>query len=402
MKVSRLRVAAVAAAVALVMAAGAVEYARRVEARAVHPLAAQMFPQKTRGTALQLAAFRQSDLLPVYGSSELNVPNPYHASALFRAYPQGFTVFPVGDAGSTSLIWLQALAAVGTGLHGKKVALCVSPRSFLTPMADRHAYAGNFSPLHAYETVFSARLGFAVKQAVARRMLQYPATFADDRLLAFALDRLADGSALSRMLYYASWPLGRLHAVALRLGDHWETLTFVQAQQGLHSLPRQAAGLHWPTLLRQAEGDAARAAGRNPFGFEGRFWSTHAAEIARQKGAYASSGDHGVFAASAEWADLDLLLGLIRQLGGQPLLLSAPMNATYYEYLGIPQPARQAFYERLRALAVRHRVTVTDFADHENDTHFTVDPAAHLSSKGWVYYNRALDAFFRDGSGDDA
>src|SRR5262249_45216836 len=105
-----------AAAAAILLSVGglgaAALYVRRIEERYVHSVAAQMFAQKNQGVALQRAAFRQPDLLPFYGSSDLNVPDRYHASALFRNYPTGFTVFPVGNPGSTSLIWLQALAAV--------------------------------------------------------------------------------------------------------------------------------------------------------------------------------------------------------------------------------------------------------------------------------------------------
>src|SRR5437016_337364 len=44
-------------------------YARRMETRYVHTLAPQMFLQKHQGVALQRVAFRQADLLPIYGSA---------------------------------------------------------------------------------------------------------------------------------------------------------------------------------------------------------------------------------------------------------------------------------------------------------------------------------------------
>ena len=78
-------------------------WAVSLERRFAHALAPQQFQQKDRGTALQRAAFAQPDLLPVYGSSELQtLDNPYHASNLFSEYPTGFTVFPIGDIGSTT------------------------------------------------------------------------------------------------------------------------------------------------------------------------------------------------------------------------------------------------------------------------------------------------------------
>src|SRR5262245_12019547 len=186
-------VSAAAAGVLFAIALSVVSlYARRMETRWVHTLAPQVFAQKHRGVALQRAAFRQPDLLPIYGSSELNLRNPHHPSALFREYPTGFTVFPVGNFGSTSLGWLQALASVGSDLRGKKVVLSLLPGPFLSEGVDPHAYAANFSHLQASELVFSTQLSFALKQAAARRMLAYPATVANDPLLRFALERLTD------------------------------------------------------------------------------------------------------------------------------------------------------------------------------------------------------------------
>ena len=55
-------------------------YVRSLEDRCIHALAPSQFDLKNQGTELQAAAFRQSDLLVVYGSSELEFDNPYHAS----------------------------------------------------------------------------------------------------------------------------------------------------------------------------------------------------------------------------------------------------------------------------------------------------------------------------------
>ena len=63
-----------AATVLLVVGAalwGGATWAVALERRYAHALAPRQFHQKDRGTALQRAAFTQADLLPVYGSSEL-------------------------------------------------------------------------------------------------------------------------------------------------------------------------------------------------------------------------------------------------------------------------------------------------------------------------------------------
>ena len=401
MKSPRVLSAAAAGVLFTTILSFAALYARRMESQWVHTLAPQMFAQKHHGVALQRAAFGQPDLLPIYGSSELNLRNPYHPSALFREYPTGFTVFPVGNFGSTNLIWLQALASVGSELRGKKVVLSLLPGWFMIEAVDPHAYGANFSRVQASELVFSTQLSFAVKQAAAHRMLAYPATVANDPLLRFALERLADASLSGRILYYAALPLGKLHNLALRLQDDWETLVFLRAQVGSTSVQRQRRDVDWTSVQSRAEQDARRKSDGNPFGFENGFWAVHAPEIARQKGQYPPQVVLGNLERSAEWTDLDLLLRIVGELGGRPLILSMPMNGAYYDYVGIDLPTRRAYYDRLGDLAKAHGVPVLDFREHDADRSFVIDTGFHLSDSGWTYYDRVLDAFFHGQPPDD-
>src|SRR5205823_9385761 len=113
------------------------------------------------------------------------------------------------------------------------------------------------------------------------------------------------------------------------------TLVFLHAQLGLTSVQRQRRDFDWTSLLNRAEQEAQRKAGGNPFGFENAFWTAHAPEIARQKGLYSPQAVLRSLERSGEWADVDLLLRVIGELGGRPLILSIPMNGAYYDYLGV-------------------------------------------------------------------
>src|SRR5215471_12937594 len=87
------------------------QQAQALESQYIHALAPLMVPLKTRGSELQRTALQARDLLPIYGSSELEFDNPYHASTVFANYPTGFTIFPVGGGRTTSLIILEDVAA---------------------------------------------------------------------------------------------------------------------------------------------------------------------------------------------------------------------------------------------------------------------------------------------------
>ena len=207
----------------------------------------ELYRLKNQGTALQQAAFETDGLLPLYGSSELNLLRPYnrpfHATNLFRDRPTGFSVFPVGKQATTCLITQQKLAggrprAAGAEGGDLPVHLAGSSRG---SRPGPGGYAGNFSPLHAGELAFNARLSLRLRQDAARRMLQYPATVADRPLLRFALENLADGSPLSLACYDAVLPLGMLHNAILRYQDHWNVRVLISGNTPHGRRPELAA-----------------------------------------------------------------------------------------------------------------------------------------------------------------
>ncbi len=355
-----------------------VRSARVLEDAYVRALAPIQLEAKNRISALQETALRQPDLLVLYGSSELTTPSPFHASEIFRRYPTGFTVFPVGEGGTTSLTMLQSVAAAGSALRGKRVAVSLSPTWFYDrAMAPPAFYAGTFSRLGAYALVFSPALRLETQQAAARRMLQYPETFANDRVLTLALASLADDRLLSHLLYDALWPLGKLEELVLRMQDHWETLRLIYDERGLkRRVPRVPAPLDWSALLAAAKHEEDEDAATRSRPRRGGFSISRLQE-------------------SAEWTDLELLLEALRAFGARPLILSMPIAGAFYDTHGVSHEARQEFYyDRLRQLAERFGVSVVDFLDQDEDPGFLDGVGAHLSPKGWVYYARALDRFY--------
>jgi D-alanine transfer protein len=371
-------------------------YARQLESRYIHAVAPEMNELKYLGSALHAEAFRHSDLLPVYGSSELRLLSPYHASALFRTYPSGFTIFPVGKQGTTCLLMLQDLAAVGSAIRGKKVAISLSPSWFFVAGAvGPPAYAGNFTRLHAGALAFSLDLRHSTKQGAARRMLQYPEPLEADPLLRFALEKLADGSPLSLALYYTLLPLGKLENLILRLQDHAETLAYILDQPYLSEVsPHREIPLDWEALLTGAEEYYQPQADNNPFGFNNRYYSNNLPAFSalpynpRTDQQFLKTLNH-----AEEWTDLRLLLQVLDELGAEPLVLSIPIPGDYYDSRGVSSAARQVFYEQLRAITRAHGMPDLSFADHDHDKYFLMHPG-HPSHKGLAYHARVLDAFY--------
>jgi len=371
-------------------------YVRSLEAKRIHAIAPKLFDLKNQGTELQAAAFQQPDLLVIYGSSELEQPNPYHASNVFESYPTGFNIFPVGRGQTTSLVMLQDLAAVGSELRGKKVAISVSPSWFFLHDRTPNFYAPNFSLLHLSALVFSTDLSYRTKQLAIRQLMQSPSLFATDPLVAFAANRLAEDGAVSQLAYLACLPLGKVHNAFLSLQDMWATLTYLRAQP-VQDPPSQRPGdIDWPQLTQQALLEQQSASSSNDLGFDNSIWSTKYARLVAQRTGqfndawFIDNLDH-----TAEFTDLEILLRGLKELGAEPLLLSQPIPGKYYDAIGISASARSEYYARLRQVASLYDAPVVDFEDHDNDIYFVTDPNSHLSREGWAYYDRALDAFYQ-------
>jgi D-alanine transfer protein len=389
-------------------------YARSLESRSIRALAAdeavieangKLAPVKNQGTALQQAALDAGCLLPVYGSSELNLlgayNRPFHATNLFHDRPTGFTIFPVGRKETTCLIILQKLAAVGPALQGRKVVVSLSPFWFFDRLAARaDGYAGNFSSLHAGELAFDTRLSLPLKQEIARRMLQFPATLANRPLLRFALENLADGSPLSLAGYDAALPLGMMHNQILRYQDHWIVVRYLwrhPARTWSPASPGSARPLDWPMLHRLAEESYRPHSSNNEFGLDNQKWDRRLRRVTLElRNTRSDETFLRTLEKNQEWGDLELLLRELNELGARPLVLSTPIHGGWYDQCGVTFAARRAYYERLRAVGARHHAPVVDFADHDGDQSFCHDTLGHLAPNGSVYFSQVFDGFFHD------
>ena len=375
----------VAVGLAGVILAAGLRSAIRLERRALPWTAPQVFQLKNQGLAFQRAAARKSDVLPLYGSSELIMgPIAQRGGHFFQNAPTGFELSPVGKPGATTMTILQKIAALGSDLRGKKVAISLSPAWFLMPGERMDWYEGNFSPLIANELVFGTALDFELKGEIASRMLQFPNTLENSPLLEFALRRLSSEHWVDRLIFCAAWPAGRMYTAALELQDHFAAVTHILY------VTRAAPARQRPTPDRPKL--SAKTASAN-IGLQAKIEKTSALMTPVAAG----SGDTAFVTRlnkAPAWVDLDLLLRTLAKIGATPLLISMPMDGQFYDQQGVSPLAREAYYKRLRMLAHQYHVALAEFEKHDEDPGFLDTQHNHLTGKGWMFYDRALDDFF--------
>jgi D-alanine transfer protein len=367
--------ALIACAIVVGILCGGRLLAIQLERRTVHWVAPRDFFIKNQGLAFERAAVRRPDILLLYGSSELTDPIPNRPSDFFSNAPTGFQVCPVGKAGTTSLIILQKLGALGSELRGRKVAISLSASSFFGPALRPEFYAGNFSLPAASGILFSNAIDFELKAAIAKRMLQFPDTLAEDGLVELAARCLASGRPVDRMVLMAIWPLGRLQTVMLDLQDHFEALLYIFA--GGRPVPEWLRPVRSHKLRARKSSDADYQPTK---AFDAVWPARDAAFRAR-------------IAAATEWTDLELLFRTLAELKAEPLILSMPIDA--YAARGVSHSTRELYYDKMRELSARYHFPVIEFEQHDADPRFLIAHREHPTPRGWMVYDRALDDFFR-------
>ena len=346
--------------------------------------APELFRLKNQGLAFQRAAAHAPNVLPLYGSSELTALRvPERANIFFSTAPTGFQVSPVGAGGMPPLIILQKVGALGSALRGKKLAISLSP-NLTAHAAGRKAYEGNFSLMAASEIVFGSALDFELKRQIASRMLECSSTVEKSPLLEFALRRLASHRRLDRFIFCALWPIGKVQNAVLALQDHFSALAYIRHK--IKPAPQQHPEMiDWSKLVAKAS--ALKTTDEDKTNRSSSF-AEQTAQGSRDQ-AFRTSMEAGL-----GWTDLELLLRTLASVHARPLLLSMPFDGQFYDETGISRSARESYYERLRSLAQRYHFPLVEFTGHDEDPAFLYLHKSHLTVKGWIYYDRALDDFF--------
>jgi D-alanyl-lipoteichoic acid biosynthesis protein DltD len=377
-------------------------YAGRFEQKYIYGVAQLDFHEVLKGNVLQRLAFKQDDLLVLYGSSEVVlIPNEYQAYKYFKNYPTGFMVFTVANKGTSMLSMAQDLAALGPHMRGEKFVVSFAPATVtMGPGGAMNAdnYDPNFSELHALELTFSSYISWETKQLAAERMLDYPNTLVERPLLKFALQALAEGSTTGRLKYALAWPLGKLQIAVITIQDHYAVWDFIRHQSTEKlKVTRKESVIDWEADIAKADQKQKVRSNSNAFGVDNDRWD-RGAELMQNLPPAGSKDERFIenVSIALEWRDMQILLRIAQELEGQPLMLGRPMNVNLWEALGYSEEAQNFYYEMLHQTVDPFGYPVIDFQEYGRDKYFSSDMASHSSPKGWMYINEILDDFYHD------
>lgn len=381
---------AAALAVAGVAVTGGYQWSRAKQEKLLHSAAPEFCDAKLHGVALIREALSRPDTLVLFGSSELIPDVPMKGVDFFADAPTGFSVFPVGKAGTTALSVLQKLGGSGEELAGKKVVLSLSPGFFQTEAVDAKYFEGNSSKLQLKEFLWNEQYSDRLKKDVAVEMLKFPKIVDGDWILRFTLEHVASGNSWDRVMLRLIQPYAVLDRAVGRLQDNFEAAFALNADPEVsspsHFRPKRGHVLNWDDLFRTAEQQSSSLAQRA---------KQRPLKVTRAKGTWDNQFVAKMRKAQ-EWNDFELVLRLLKEAGAKPLVISMPLHADILEAQGVSEVARMEYGTRLQALTKQYNAPLVYLKDHESDPVFFVDQHDHIGSKGWWYYNRLIDDFYHD------
>lgn len=354
--------------------------------------------ETNRGLAVQRAALRRDDVLLLYGSSEVARQSAFRAMEFFQSAPTGFRVVGVGARGTPLAVTAFNLGALGRELAGRPIAISISHTFFHEGVRTDTAndiYLGTFSLQHAAEIAFGHQLPMPVRRRVAKRILQQGAPLDDEPLIRAALAALAEPRWANDVALAALQPAGIVQRDVLELEDHLRLVRDLYQARGHAAPAATGVPLDWVALADSAERLYRSTADDNQFGFDSAYSMRFREAVRRMRGTRTDADWRSDVANAPAWSDLDLLLDILASVGARPLLLSVPYKGAVEDWAGTTAAARRVYYDSLRAKAARADLPLRDFANFEGDRWFTRDHYAHLSPKGWIFYDRALDEFFQ-------
>ena len=394
-------------------------YARHLADRHLARVTTRDVPFKYQTLTFQRAALASGRVLPIYGSSELFCcGQPFLPTEVFGSRPTGFGVLALGRPGTADLFFAQTFAALRRDLRGRRLVISDSPGWFSSRRGPGpHQYGSNFLPEAAYAFVFDVSVPRSLRRIGARRMLAYPQTLRDEPLLQHAVEDLAHPTWFNGASYAALVPLGRVATWALEVRDATRTAAFLwQASSRPLVGPPWPPRLDWAQMAAGGTRVADAESTTNPFGLtDESYRSLRQRPKFRDAFALYDSGrtnrDGDVFAPprgwernvsrSREWVDLRLALRVLRAAGARPLVWTLPLPGAFYDYTVFSAPVRRRYYERFARTAEVAGVAGLDFRAYDEDPGFVSDLGSHLSARGWVFADRALDVFWHAGSADD-
>ncbi|MBS4175323.1 D-alanyl-lipoteichoic acid biosynthesis protein DltD [Bacillus sp. FJAT-49736] len=352
--------------------------------------ATTLSPLMFQGDYVQSRMLKDDKYFPIYGSSELSRFDPFHPSNYFEANPQGFTPFLVGRGGTQSLVQFMNFAAHADQIKGKKLVFIISPQWFHKGGIDSVHFDPNYSMLQAYDLAFNKDIDPRLKREAIRRLLKFDVVKRDYMLSAMYRSEISHPTGPTKWKDNAIKPLAYMNWKLLEKKDLYYSL-YGGYKHKLYKDPKLVKGKSWGELKQLATQYGEKRAKGNPFDVTDSFYKKKVLPIQHRM---RNHNRHATYANSIEYKDFQMILDLLKEKGAEPIFVTIPVNGKWYDYTGFPKEGRDVFYKKIKKQVEAEGFPIVDLSGHEYDPYFLKD-TMHISWKGWVYVDKAMEQHWK-------
>ncbi|MDR3587466.1 MAG: D-alanyl-lipoteichoic acid biosynthesis protein DltD [Desulfosporosinus sp.] len=351
------------------------------------------------GSIFQRKAMETGDVLPIYGSSELETGHAFNPTRVFANRPTRFTPFIIGRGSCQTLVHILNIAA-DHDINDKKIVITFSPDWY----EDLHGLSNdrlamNSSPLKVYDVLFNPTLSRQLKDRILLRISDLPQVVNDDYLLHEYLAAYRSSNWKSTLQCLFLWPVARLEYASLQVQDARDvkrtTSELDRRMVTELASPTPDQPINWEKLDKLAVTEAQTNM-QNNLNIADNLYAQYDRPNIKdsQKGV-------NKLTPSVEYDDLQLMLDLLHENHVKALFVMIPYNGLFRDYTGLSSVIRQAYYAKISQIIQGGGFQFVNLSSHEKELYFMQD-ASHLGWKGWAELDQVLDDFYHTGhaSGD--
>lgn len=339
----------------------------------------------TRGIDSML---NDSQSMLVLGSSELTHchGSGFHGDSIY----QNTDMKPIfiGAGGYQSLYHTILMGAVGDNIKNKKVVISVSPQWFKPTGVRKDAFGNSYSESHFIAFLKNKNVSKETKEYVISRI---ETLTADNPVM---WDRVQND-----VKWYMDGDSNGIDQI--RKGIHSYLVndksemklfltSFVKGKLRDDSHGKKKKDIDWNGLYKEAGKQGKHLVGNNKYGMYKRIYKRRLKS--KVEGHRIKNLDYRLD--SIEFKDLQCFLDVCKQEGIEVMMVMQPLNGRWSDFAGYPKEKREKLYEKVRKLAQKNNVQLTDLSGIEYGKYMFEDDS-HLGLKGLVNFNEQIYKFYK-------
>lgn len=347
---------------------------------------------KNESTFIQKTTAKKKNIFMLYGSSELSTTNiPFNPMNYFPKQGNEFIVSPIGKGYMQDLEHAMKFAC-NSNLKGKKLGFIVSMQWFLYKDGMKNDdFQTNFSELQFYETMENPNLPKDLKKEIAKRVYSLTANNSFYYDLSIYTKLYTSDSFTRKIQFTLLKPYFAIKHSLLKLSNNVKCYKLLKTNKGTTNINmKNLSAINEKKSFAQAEKLGRKLANNNGFYINNDYYNTYIKNnLAKIKNQYKNVK----LTDSKEYEDLNILLKVCKAQGIKPLFILMPVNAKYYDFNGIDESTRQAYFTKTKNLISSYGFDVSEFQNHEYEKYLMQD-GMHLGWKGWLYVDKEIDKYY--------